>query len=122
MNVEAGAADIRHVAIVGGGFSGAMLAARLAEAGVRSSLIDRSGVFGPGLAYSTPFEGHLLNVRADRMSAVEGRSGDFVDWLALNCPQHADPGGQLRRFECRVLVVRQNEYLGKPAFPEFLPA
>lgn len=88
-----GPETIRHVAIIGGGFSGAMLAARLAEAGVRSSLIDRSGVFGPGLAYSTPFEGHLLNVRADRMSAVEGRGSDFVDWLALNCPQHADPDG-----------------------------
>lgn len=86
-------ADIRHVAIIGGGFSGAMLAARLAEAGVRSSLIDRSGVFGPGLAYSTPFEGHLLNVRAERMSAVEGRSGDFVDWLRDNSPQYADPEG-----------------------------
>lgn len=84
---------IRHIAIIGGGFSGAMLAARLAEAGVRSSLIDRSGVFGPGLAYSTPFEGHLLNVRADRMSAVEGRSADFVDWLRDNCPQYADPDG-----------------------------
>ena len=84
---------IRHVAIIGGGFSGAMLAARLAEAGVRSSLIERTGVFGPGLAYSTPFEGHLLNVRADRMSAVEGRSGDFVDWLRLNSPRHADPEG-----------------------------
>ena len=113
MNVEAGAADIRHVAIVGGGFSGAMLAARLAEAGVRSSLIDRSGVFGPGLAYSTPFEGHLLNVRADRMSAVEGRSGDFVDWLALNCPQHADPDGFAPRrlygeyLQHRLYAVRQ---------------
>lgn len=87
------AGSARHIAIIGGGFSGAMLAARLAEAGVRSSLIDRSGVFGPGLAYSTPFEGHLLNVRADRMSAVEGRSGDFVEWLRLNCPQYADPDG-----------------------------
>lgn len=85
--------DMRHVAIIGGGFSGSMLAARLAEAGVRSTLIDRSGTFGPGLAYSTPFEGHLLNVRADRMSAVEGRSTDFVDWLALNCSQYADPDG-----------------------------
>ena len=83
----------KRVAIVGGGFSGAMLAARLAERGVPSSLIDRSGAFGPGLAYSTPFEGHLLNVRADRMSAVEGRPADFVDWLRSNCPQHADADG-----------------------------
>jgi uncharacterized NAD(P)/FAD-binding protein YdhS len=81
------------VAVVGGGFSGAMLAARLAERGVASSLIDRTGTFGPGLAYSTPFEGHLLNVRSDRMSAVEGTPGDFVDWLRDNCPQQADPDG-----------------------------
>jgi len=83
----------KRVAIVGGGFSGAMLAARLAERGRASCLIDRSGAFGPGLAYSTPFEGHLLNVRADRMSAVDGRPADFVDWLRANCPQHADAGG-----------------------------
>ncbi len=81
------------VVIVGGGFSGAMLAARLAERGLACSLIDRTGTFGPGLAYSTPFEGHLLNVRSDRMSAVEGKPGDFVDWLRDNCPQHADPDG-----------------------------
>lgn len=81
------------VAIVGGGFSGAMLAARLAERGIASILVDRTGTFGPGLAYSTPFEGHWLNVRADRMSAVEGKPGDFVDWLRDHCPQQADPGG-----------------------------
>lgn len=81
------------VAVVGGGFSGAMLAARLAERGVACSLIDRTGTFGPGLAYSTPFEGHLLNVRSDRMSAVDGKPGDFVDWLRDNCPQQADPDG-----------------------------
>jgi uncharacterized NAD(P)/FAD-binding protein YdhS len=85
--------DEPGVVIVGGGFSGAMLAARLAERGLTSSLIDRTGTFGPGLAYSTPFEGHLLNVRSDRMSAVDSRPGDFVDWLRDNCPQHADPDG-----------------------------
>lgn len=82
-----------RIAIVGGGFSGAMLGARLAERGVACRLIDRTGTFGPGLAYSTPFERHLLNVRSDRMSAVDGRQGDFVDWLRANCPQYADPDG-----------------------------
>ena len=79
--------------IVGGGFSGAMLAARLAERGRASVLIDRSGGFGLGVAYSTPFPGHLLNVRSARMSAVEGRPGDFVDWLAAHAPERADPQG-----------------------------
>jgi hypothetical protein len=56
--------DEPGVVIVGAGFSGAMLAARLAERGLACSLIDRTGTFGPGLAYSTPFEG--AKVSADR--------------------------------------------------------
>ncbi|MFN3557670.1 MAG: FAD/NAD(P)-binding protein [Brevundimonas sp.] len=84
---------IQHVVIVGGGFSGAMLAARLAEAGVAATVIDRTGNFGLGVAYSTPFEGHLLNVRSNRMTAVEGRPDDFVIWLTANAPERADPEG-----------------------------
>lgn len=79
------------VVIVGGGFSGAMLATRLAERGQASVVIDRTGDFGLGVAYSTPFEGHLLNVRSSRMSAVEGRPDDFVDWLTARRPELADP-------------------------------
>lgn len=83
----------KRVAIVGGGFSGAMLAARLAERGVASTLIDRSPDFGLGVAYSTPFDGHLLNVRSHRMSAVEGRPDDFVEWLSAHHRHLADPHG-----------------------------
>ncbi|MFC7377964.1 FAD/NAD(P)-binding protein [Brevundimonas sp. GCM10030266] len=83
--------SISSVVIVGGGFSGAMLAARLAETGIASTVIDRTGDFGLGVAYSTPFDGHLLNVRANRMTAVEGRPDDFVDWLKANHPDRADP-------------------------------
>lgn len=82
-----------QIVIIGGGFSGAMAAARLAERGVTSTLIDAGGDFGLGVAYSTPFDGHLLNVRSNRMSAVEDRPGDFVDWLGLNHPDRADPEG-----------------------------
>lgn len=85
--------NIQRVAIVGGGFSGAMLAARLAERGVASTLIDRTGRFGLGVAYSTPFDGHLLNVRSNRMSAVDGRPDDFVAWLKARHPDRADPEG-----------------------------
>ena len=81
------------VTIVGGGFSGAMLAARLAEGGAASNLIERTGDFGAGVAYSTPFDRHLLNVRSSRMGAVEGRADAFVRWLEANHPQHADPEG-----------------------------
>lgn len=81
------------VVVVGGGFSGAMLAARLAERGLASVLIDRGGVFGPGVAYSTTLDAHRLNVRAGRMSAVAERPADFVDWLSTRHPDRADPNG-----------------------------
>lgn len=83
----------RKVAIIGGGFSGAMLAARLAEEGFSSALIDRTGEFGPGVAYSTLFDRHLLNVRSNRMSAIEGRPDDFVGWLETHHPRHAEAEG-----------------------------
>ncbi len=68
-----------------------MLAARLAETGIRSILINTTPDFGRGVAYSTPFEGHLLNVRSGRMTAIEGRPDDFVQWLKTNRPELADP-------------------------------
>jgi len=83
----------RTVAIVGGGFSGAMLAARLAERGVASTVVDRAGRFGLGVAYSTPFDGHLLNVRSARMSAIDGQPDHFVRWLEAEAPGRADPEG-----------------------------
>ncbi|MDB5421546.1 MAG: FAD-dependent oxidoreductase, partial [Brevundimonas sp.] len=81
----------KRIAIVGGGFSGAMLAARLAEAGLSSILINATPDFGLGVAYSTGFEGHLLNVRSGRMSAVEGQADGFVQWLSVHRPELADP-------------------------------
>jgi uncharacterized NAD(P)/FAD-binding protein YdhS len=100
---------VERVAIIGGGFSGSMLAARLAEGGLASVLIDRTGTFGPGLAYSTPFEGHLLNVRANRMSAIEGRPDDFVEWLRASAGWRADPDGFApRRYYGEYLQHRLN--------------
>lgn len=87
------AGRIDRIAIVGGGFSGAMLAARLAERGMSSTLIDRTPDFGLGVAYSTPFEGHLLNVRSGRMSALADQPDHFVRWLAAHVPAQADPDG-----------------------------
>jgi uncharacterized NAD(P)/FAD-binding protein YdhS len=82
-----------RILIVGGGFSGAMLAARLAEAGTAVSLINRDDRFGLGVAYGAAEPWHLLNVRSARMSAVADRPDDFVRWLEAHAPGHADPEG-----------------------------
>ena len=72
----------KHVAIVGGGFSGTMLAVQLLRQGdSRVTLIERSGTPGRGLAYGAAHPTHLLNVRAGSMSAYPDDAGHFARWL-----------------------------------------
>lgn len=74
----------RRVAIIGAGFSGVAVAANLAQRGRDAPdvlLIERSGSFGRGLAYSTKNQAHLLNVRASNMSVWPGVADDFAKWL-----------------------------------------
>lgn len=72
----------KHVAIVGGGFSGTMLAVQLVRQGdSRVTLIERGAKPGLGLAYGAADPIHLLNVRAGSMSAYPDDAGHFVRWL-----------------------------------------
>jgi uncharacterized NAD(P)/FAD-binding protein YdhS len=87
-------AEAETIAIVGAGFSGAMLATHLLRrTDARVALVERSGVFGQGLAYSTSQPQHLLNVRSARMSAFPDDPGHYVRWLQQHRPQFADPEG-----------------------------
>src|SRR5689334_25025588 len=91
------------VAIVGGGFSGTILAAQLARRGIESILIEGSGRAGKGVAYSTTEPAHLLNVRAEGMSALAGDPGHFARRFEAE-------GGEPRGFAQRRLFGR---YLGE---------
>ncbi len=73
--------DDRTVAIVGGGFSGAVLALKLARAqrDTRVVLIERTRRAGVGLAYGACAPTHLLNVPASRMEC--GLDPSFQAWL-----------------------------------------
>jgi uncharacterized NAD(P)/FAD-binding protein YdhS len=66
------------VAIIGGGFSGTILAAQLARREIDCVLADGSGRLGKGVAYSTREPAHLLNVRAEGMSAWADEPDDFA--------------------------------------------
>jgi uncharacterized NAD(P)/FAD-binding protein YdhS len=70
------------VAIVGGGFSGTMVAAHLARdgAGLTARLFEENEV-GRGAAYGTPHRQHLLNTRASAMSAYPDEPDHFLRWL-----------------------------------------
>jgi uncharacterized NAD(P)/FAD-binding protein YdhS len=69
------------VAIVGGGFSGAMLAVHLLRRGARVTLFERHRPPGRGLAYGAAHPIHLLNVRAGNMSAYPDEPAHFAAWL-----------------------------------------
>lgn len=76
---------INHVAIVGAGFSGSLLAINLVRHdGPRATLIDRLAEPGTGLAYGAAHPEHLLNVRASNMSAFPDDADHFVRWLDAN--------------------------------------
>jgi uncharacterized NAD(P)/FAD-binding protein YdhS len=71
------------VAVVGAGASGTLLAAQLlrrGEPGSRVVLIERSGAFGPGVAYSSTSDAHRLNVAAAQMAALPKDPGSFFRW------------------------------------------
>jgi uncharacterized NAD(P)/FAD-binding protein YdhS len=75
---------IRHIAVIGGGFSGTMTAvnlARLSESPLRVTLINHNYPQGRGIAYGTRRPEHLLNVAARNMSALPEHPNHFVDWL-----------------------------------------
>lgn len=81
------------MAIVGGGFSGALVASHLARAaGTRVSVRlfeSTDEEIGRGAAYGTPHAQHLLNTRAAAMSAYPGDPEHFLRWLGPGTPGDA---------------------------------
>jgi uncharacterized NAD(P)/FAD-binding protein YdhS len=75
--------DCDSVAIAGGGCSGLLVAAQLFRQGFRGSvaIVEPRPALGRGLAYSTPYDEHLLNVPAGKMSALPTHPSHFLDWL-----------------------------------------
>jgi uncharacterized NAD(P)/FAD-binding protein YdhS len=71
----------RHIAIIGGGYSGTLQAIQLLARGIGVTLITR-GEVARGVAYGTKRAEHLLNVRAAGMSAYPDRPSHFADWLS----------------------------------------
>lgn len=75
------------IAIVGAGFSGALVATHLLKTTRRPlhiKLIERRHDIGKGVAYSTNTIHHLLNVSAGKMSAFPDDPGHLLRWLHYN--------------------------------------
>jgi uncharacterized NAD(P)/FAD-binding protein YdhS len=94
------------ILIIGGGFSGTMLAVHLLRSTDLSvAVIDRGSSPGRGLAYGSPHRFHLLNVPAGEMSAWSDLPDDFLRWART----HYDASLQARSFPPRSVY---GDYLG----------
>lgn len=74
----------RSIVIIGGGVSGTLVAVnvlRLAKAGTRIALVEKSPPIGRGVAYGTDQSEHLLNVPAGRMSVWPEDPEHFLRWM-----------------------------------------
>ncbi len=73
------------VVIIGGGFSGTLVATHLMKKSVNEPLqvilIERAPKFARGFAYSTNSPLHLLNVPAGKMSAIPNDPEHFLRWV-----------------------------------------
>jgi uncharacterized NAD(P)/FAD-binding protein YdhS len=79
---------MKHVVIIGGGFSGAVTAvnlARLTDAPLTVTVLNTGQPLGRGVAYGTRRPEHLLNVVARNMSALADQPDHFVEWLGTRC-------------------------------------
>src|SRR5271154_5961161 len=89
------------IAIVGGGFSGAVTAINLLREPwskpVRIAMIEQTDCTGTGLAYGTKTPAHVLNVQAGNMSAVCGNRHHFVDFLQRSFDKNAHWSDFVRR-------------------------
>ncbi len=90
---------MKHIAIIGGGFTGTMTGvnlARLAESPVQVTVINHGSPTGRGVAYSTTRPEHLLNVAARNMSALPEHPNHFVEWLRTRTEFAELPEAELR--------------------------
>ncbi len=89
-----------RIAIVGGGFTGAVVAAQLlrkSRSTVSVVLIEKGVRLGFGVAYGTQCKEHLLNVRAKNMSAYPDDPEHFLRWARSNYDSGAQPDDFLPR-------------------------
>lgn len=104
--LEMGKRVNHHIIIIGGGAVGAVMLHRLivelaqqpSGMQILISVVEASGRFGPGLAYSTPLNSHRLNMCAGSMSAKPEAPDDFVCWANANksiwAPHEKEPDVQ----------------------------
>lgn len=90
--------DLPTIAIVGGGFSGAVLAWHLHRAAPYTHnivVIEPRAEIGRGLAYDSHDPAHRINVPALKMNLDFDEEGHFEQWLTASGYAARDPAAQI---------------------------
>ena len=104
--------DLPAVVILGGGFSGAVVAhqlARRAPGELRVTVVEPRERLGAGLAYSTAEPAHRINVPSSRMTFVPSDPCHFDRWLRRDGVLDEDVAAELpdgRAFPARAVFGR----------------
>ena len=84
-----------HIAIIGGGFSGAACVLHLLrdhpDFSGELTIVEPRATLGAGLAYSAASPVHRTNVAASRMSVLPDEPAHFHDWLLAEAVPARDP-------------------------------
>lgn len=101
------------IGIIGGGFSGCLLAHHLLEntKDLQVVVFNKSSRIGPGLAYQPQSSTMLLNVKAGKMSAFPSIPTDFVDWLM----EH-------NHYPLKTKTEISNSFVGRELYGQYLEA
>jgi uncharacterized NAD(P)/FAD-binding protein YdhS len=107
----------RRIAIVGGGFTGTLVAAHLLRSArpLAVTLFERGPRFARGIAYGTDRPEHLLNVPAKQMSAFEDDPAHFQRFAARQDPSPEAFHPRSRYGDYLALVLAESERAGTPS-------
>ncbi len=109
----------KSVVIVGGGFSGTVLAVQLLrrDPNLAITILDKGRLPACGVAYGTPHPCHLLNVSAGGMSAFPAEPDHFLNWARKHRDSPVTPGCYLpRALYGQYLGSLLEEALARPNF------
>lgn len=103
---------MKKIGIIGGGFTGTMLAVQLIHKLTESCeiiLINERETLNKGIAYNPYSDKHLLNVIAGKMSAYPDHSDHFLDWVM-----------QKNEFKNKDKTLIANSFLPRQVYGEYL--
>jgi uncharacterized NAD(P)/FAD-binding protein YdhS len=115
------------IAVIGAGLAGTLVTVQLlryAARPLRIVLIERSGDFGPGIAYKTRDPQHRLNVPAARMSAFPEAPLHLLTWASKRLGRRVDGAEFLPRGlygdYLRALLMEEQARLASPGSVELI--